>query len=118
MIEEPLYGLCAFRDTTVSHCPRPARKLLLSICVIRTRCLRILVTFRTNPGPGEKKDAPVPRAGGYCWQMPYAHRGTLLIRNSALLGPYSRTMHETLRWSWGGELFLMSEVPLYAVLAP
>ena len=34
-------------------------------------------------------------------------------RNSAPLGPYSRTMPRALRWSWGGGQFLMSEAPLY-----
>ena len=37
-----------------------------------------------------------------------------LIRNSAPLGPYSRTMPRALWSPWGGGLFLMSEVPLYA----
>ena len=41
------------------------------------------------------------------------YRGTSLIRNSALLGLYSRTMPRTLWWSWEEELFLMNEVPLY-----
>ena len=40
-------------------------------------------------------------------------RGTSLIRNSAPLAPYSRNMPRALWWSWGGLLFLMSEVPLY-----
>ena len=40
-------------------------------------------------------------------------RGTSLIRNSAFLGPYSRTMHRALWWVLGGGRFLMSEVPLY-----
>ena len=38
--------------------------------------------------------------------------GTSLIRNAPLLGPCSRTIHMVLWWSWGGGLFLMSEVPL------
>ena len=41
------------------------------------------------------------------------HRGTSRIRNSAPLGPYSRTLHRALKWPLGGGLFLMSEVPLY-----
>ena len=41
---------------------------------------------------------------------PYPYRGTSLIRNTPLLGPYSRT--RVLWWSKGGGLFLMSEVPL------
>ena len=42
-------------------------------------------------------------------------RGTSLIRNSAPLAPYDRTMPRALWWSLGGSLggwmFLMSEVP-------
>ena len=40
------------------------------------------------------------------------NRGTSLIINRFLLGTYGRTMPRALRWSWGGVLFLMSEVPL------
>jgi len=40
------------------------------------------------------------------------YRGTSRIRNSAPLGPYSRSMSRALWWSLGGWLFLMSEVPL------
>ena len=40
------------------------------------------------------------------------YRGTSLIRNTPLLGPYSRTKPRVLWWSWGGGLFIMSEVPL------
>ena len=46
---------------------------------------------------------------------PHQYRGTSLTRNSASLGPYSMAMPRALRWSWGGKLFLMSEVPLYAL---
>ena len=42
----------------------------------------------------------------------HSYRETSLIRNSAPLGPYSRTMPRALWWSLGGGLFLMSEVPL------
>ena len=41
------------------------------------------------------------------------YRGTQLIRNTPLLGPYSRHMPRALWWCLGGGLFLMSEVPLY-----
>ena len=44
---------------------------------------------------------------------PTDHSGTSLIRNTPLLGPYSRTIPRVLWWSQGGGLFLMSEVPLY-----
>jgi len=40
------------------------------------------------------------------------YRGTSLIRNTPLLEPYSRTIPRVIWWSWGGGLFLMSEVPL------
>ena len=46
------------------------------------------------------------------------YRGTSPIRNSAPLGPYSRTIPRTLWKPWGGGLFLMSEVPLATVAAP
>ena len=38
--------------------------------------------------------------------------GTSLMRNTPLLGPYSRTMPEVIWWSYGGGLFLVSEAPL------
>ena len=41
----------------------------------------------------------------------HPYRGTSLMRNNAPLGPYSMTMPRALWWSWGGVLFLMSEVP-------
>jgi len=34
------------------------------------------------------------------------YRGTSLIRNCLLLGPYSGTMLRALRWSYGGGSFL------------
>jgi len=34
------------------------------------------------------------------------YRGTSLIRNGALLGPYSRIMHRAMRWALGGFAFL------------
>ena len=41
------------------------------------------------------------------------YRGTSLIRKSADLRPYCRTMPGALWTPKSGELFLMSEVPLY-----
>ena len=38
------------------------------------------------------------------------YRGTSLIRNTPLLGPYSRNMPRALWKPWEGGLFLMSEV--------
>ena len=46
------------------------------------------------------------------------YRGASLIRNTPLLGPHSRTIPRVVRWSYGGGLFLMSEVPLYAGSGP
>ena len=40
------------------------------------------------------------------------YRGISLIRNSAHLGPYNRTMPRVPRLSWGRGVFLISEVPL------
>ena len=37
------------------------------------------------------------------------------MRNTPLLGPYSRLMPRDLWWSKGRGVFLMSEVPLYSV---
>jgi len=44
-----------------------------------------------------------------------SYRGTSLIRNCLLLGPYSRPMPRVLWCSYGGGLFLMSEGPLYVL---
>ena len=41
------------------------------------------------------------------------YRGASLIRKRILLGPYRRPMPRVLGGSWGGERFLMGEVPLY-----
>jgi len=40
------------------------------------------------------------------------YKDTSLTRNSAPLGPYSRTMPRALRWSKEGGLFLISKVTL------
>ena len=47
-------------------------------------------------------------------EMLRRYRGTSFIRNTPLLGQYSRTIPRVLRWSYGGWLFLISEVPLYS----
>ena len=44
----------------------------------------------------------------------HCDRGTSLIRNNPLLTPYSRTLPRAIWWPWGGGVFLMGEVPLYA----
>ena len=38
------------------------------------------------------------------------YRGTSLIRNHPLVGPYGRTMPRVLGWSKGGGLFLIREI--------
>ena len=42
------------------------------------------------------------------------YSGTSLIKDRALLGPYSSTVHKSLWWVPGGDRFLMSEVTLYS----
>jgi hypothetical protein len=56
-------------------------------------------------------EVPLCNGGGHA---SYAHyRGTSPIRNSALIGPCSRTVPRTLWRSWGRAQFFMSEVPPY-----
>ena len=43
------------------------------------------------------------------------YRGTSLIRKRTPLGPYRRPVPWVLGGSWGGERFLMGEVPQYAL---
>ena len=43
-------------------------------------------------------------------------RGTSLIRNRPILGPYTRLALVGLRWSEGGRRFLTSEVPVHRVM--
>ena len=45
------------------------------------------------------------------------YRGTSLIRDSAPLGLYSRTMPRALWWPQGIGLFLMCEVTLYRIVS-
>ena len=47
-----------------------------------------------------------------CFAGRRLYRGTLLIRNSFFLDPYSRTKHRVFCWSLVRRLSLMSEVPL------
>ena len=46
------------------------------------------------------------------YRVRWWYSGTSLMRNTPLLGPYSRTTPRVLWWSLGGGVFLMSEVPL------
>jgi len=54
---------------------------------------------RRGPRPGFLAGAPRPAVALPC-------RGNSLIRNSAPLGPYSRTVPRGLGWYEGGGLFL------------
>ena len=63
------------------------------------------------PGAERGSGPPESNRGG----RSALYRGTSLIRNSPLLGPYSRTVSRALWWPPGGGLFLISEVPLYGV---
>ena len=51
--------------------------------------------------------------GVYGTESRPSYRGTSLIRNSAPLGPYSRTMSRAPLEAPGEGMFLTSEVPLY-----
>ena len=44
------------------------------------------------------------------------YRGTSPVRKRLPSGPSSRDMPRALRWSYGGGLFVISEVPLYRTL--
>ena len=55
-------------------------------------------------------DASPPDSGARVDWIQY--RSTAIIKNSALLGNYTRTMPRALWCPLGGGLFLMSEVPL------
>ena len=46
------------------------------------------------------------------YSLERGYRGTSLMKNSAPLGPYNRTMPRALRWAQGRGLFLRSEVTL------
>ena len=45
---------------------------------------------------------------------PRGYMGTSLMRNTPLLGRYSKTIPRVLWWSRGWWLFFMSEVPLFS----
>ena len=61
---------------------------------------------------GEKRDSPPGTSDTWPPTGSPEYRGTSLIGNTPLPGPYSRTIPTVLRGSWGGKLFLMSEVSL------
>ena len=86
-------------------------------CRARQEQLQFLITFTGKPRPKYGLDCLICTmfARQRCADLTAsaAYRGTSLIRNGPLLGPYSRTIPRVLKWSQGGGLFLMSEVPLY-----
>ena len=45
---------------------------------------------------------PAPALSSVAAPSSRGYRSTSLIRNSAPLGPYRRTMPRALRWCWGG----------------
>ena len=58
-----------------------------------------------------EKNGGGARPGLRC-ELDIALQGFLAHKNLAPIGPYSRNMLRAFRWSYGGELFIMSEVPL------
>jgi len=68
-------------------------------------------TNRTDRG--RRDHAAPPRCHHQEGLLPSEYRGTSLIRKSAPLGPYSRSIPRALWWSWGGGGGLLSEVPLH-----
>jgi len=67
------------------HGARPVRRIILMMKWIWTRMVSI------------KNSLPLTRRRA--WSIEAWYRGTLFIRNSAPLGPYSKTMPRALRWS-------------------
>ena len=63
------------------------------------RFLKIWPTIRIMWSEGKPAPTAPPPS-----KVPY--RGTSLIRNSAPLGPYRRTMRRVLGWSYGDGAFL------------
>ena len=45
------------------------------------------------------------------------YKGTSLIRNTLLLGPYRKTLPGVIWWSYRGGQFLMSEVPMWGTVS-
>ena len=65
-----------------------------------------------SPRGGPVQDPLLTHSAGVVLLL-LKYRGISLIRNRPPLGPYSRNMPRAIRWSKGGGLFLLSEVPLY-----
>ena len=64
-----------------------------------------------DPGSEIRVSGRESRDPGFGWNPGFGYRGTSLIRNNPLLGPYSRTMSGDIWWPEEGGLN-MSEVPL------
>ena len=63
----------------------------------------------SSPMPFLMSDVPLHHSVGYDTFVASNSggcRGTALIRNTPLLGPYIRTIPRVLWWSWGGGCFL------------
>ena len=88
-------------------------------CTFLTPCLQKMRSppLATAAHKGKfryQNNSSMPQGAAVCNTVG-SYRGTSLIRNCPPLGSCSKTMPRTLWWSWGGELFLMSEVPLYVI---
>ena len=70
--------------------------------VVHTWCQAVRIVIKVS--------LSVVRVGYRVWD--HLYRGTSLIRNSALLGTYSRTVHRALLLVLVGARFLVSEKPL------
>jgi len=70
--------------------------------------------LRSEASRGFRREGGRKRALFLATRPGAMYRGTSLIRKRTPLGPYSRPMPRVLGGSYGGEHFLMSEVPLYA----
>jgi len=90
-------------------------KVLCSLPANLSRCcvLSSLGSGLAPPRETMKVHEPYSRDSGAEAQCPGGgYRGTSFIRNTPLLGPYSKTLPRVLRWSKGAGRFLMSEVPM------
>ena len=65
--------------------------------------------------PFRSVGSPPPLDTPDCSMNPFTCRSTSLIRNTPLLGTYSRTLPRAIWWSERGRPLLMSEVPLYSL---
>ena len=97
-------------DTCQGHVKAPIPQLCKN-CGVESTFVTSTARFRPESKGGLGR---FMRAGPPAALTPAraTYRGTSLIRNSALQGYHSRTMHRALWWVLGGVRFLVSEVPL------